>query len=240
MTRSAHLFPARRAHAAAAALLIALTPAALAQDEKQPEPAPTPPPAKPLPDLDDLLGLPADTRDDADRPRADIDRADLERRLSAQQISEAFEEAVIQMRDVADALRVTRDTGLRTQRTQEEIILKLDMLIKQAEQNQQQSQSQSQAQQRPRPQEQQQAPSQQQPSQSQQETQGDNTQEGTPPGGRDARLNEFLDAAQAAWGALPPRVRDVLMQGSADRFSSLYESMTESYYRRLAEEGRRE
>lgn len=226
--------------AAAAALLVAAAPGALAQDQKKPEPAPTPPPVKPLPDLDELLGLPADPKDDADRPSADIDRADLDRRLSAQQISEAFEEAVVQMRDVADALRLARDTGLRTQRTQEEIVLKLDMLIKQAEQNQQQSQSQSQSQQRPRPQDQRQAPSQQQPAPGQQESQGDNTQESTPPSARDARLNEFLDAAQAAWGALPPRVRDVLMQGSADRFSSLYESMTESYYRRLAEEGRRE
>ena len=35
---------------------------------------------------------------------------------------------------------------------------------------------------------------------------------------------------------MPERVRAALMQGSTDRFSTLYESMTESYYRRLAEE----
>jgi hypothetical protein len=40
----------------------------------------------------------------------------------------------------------------------------------------------------------------------------------------------------AAWGNLPARVRDQLMQGRHDQFSSLYESMTETYYRRLAEE----
>jgi hypothetical protein len=43
-------------------------------------------------------------------------------------------------------------------------------------------------------------------------------------------------AAGAAWGALPERLRDALTQGLSDRYSSLYEGATESYYRRLAEE----
>ena len=37
-------------------------------------------------------------------------------------------------------------------------------------------------------------------------------------------------------GMLPARLRQALLQGSADRYSSLYESLTETYYRRLAEE----
>lgn len=220
--------------------------------EKQEEPAPTeqPPTEEPeereteeqeaesdletLPDLDDLLGLePADDVDDSD---VDPDQAELERLLDAQQAADAFAQAVTQMRDAAELLEVAHDPGLRTQRTQEEILKRLDVLIEQAQQNQSSSSSQSSSSQ-PRPQ-QRSGQQQQQAAQSQasQGAQGDNTQEMLPPGGQSGRLNDVLDAARAAWGSLPPRVRDTLLQGSSDRFSSLYESLTEAYYRRLAEE----
>lgn len=208
------------------------------QQEEAPEEE-TPP--APLPDLDELLGLEEEEEAESEEeappaPPTDQER-ELQRRLTAQEAEDAFEEAVRQMGEVAETLRVARDPGVRTQRVQEDILKKLDMLIEQAEQNQSQSQSQ-QSQSQPRPQQRQQQQQQQQGQQSQSSnTQGDNRQEMLPPGGQEAPLRDLLDAAQAAWGSLPPRVRDVLLQGSSDRFSSMYESLTEEYYRRLAEEG---
>jgi len=204
------------------------------QVEEQAEEAP---PA--LPDLDDLLGLePDEEADDAERVPTQ-EELELERRLSAEEAEDAFKDAVRQMGEVADTLRLAHDPGLRTQRVQEDILLKLDMLIEQAEQNPSSSSSQSQSQSQPRPQQRQQQGQQQSQQQQASGAQGDNRSEMTPPGGQEAPLRDLLDAAQAAWGSLPPRVRDVLLQGSSDRFSTLYESMTEEYYRRLAEEGER-
>ena len=205
-----------------------------AGEEKE---APKPPA---LPSLDELLGLEPEggARDPGERIPTQEELV-LERRLTAEEAEDAFKDAVRQMGEVADALRVAHDPGLRTQRAQEDIIKKLELLIEQAEQNSSSSSSQSQSQSQPRPQQRQQ-PGQQQGQQSQaSNSQGDNQSEMLPPGGQEARLRDLLDAAQAAWGSLPPRVRDVLLQGSSDRFSTLYESMTEEYYRRLAEEGRR-
>ena len=36
---------------------------------------------------------------------------------------------------------------------------------------------------------------------------------------------------------LPERIREMLLQGKQETFSSLYEQLTQEYYRRLAEEG---
>jgi hypothetical protein len=236
--------------ALAGALSLALPAAAVArQDEKPPAPTePETPPAEEteqegeappaLPDLDELLGLEPDDDADAGERQPTQEELELERRLNAEEAEDAFKDAVRQMGEVADALRVGRDPGLRTQRVQEDILKKLDRLIEQAEQNPSSSSSQSQSQSQPRPQQRQQQQQQSQQSQSS-NAQGDNTSEMTPPGGQQGQLRDMLDAAQAAWGSLPPRVRDVLLQGSSDRFSTLYESMTEEYYRRLAEEGRR-
>ena len=38
------------------------------------------------------------------------------------------------------------------------------------------------------------------------------------------------------WGDLPPRLREQLIQGMRERFSLIYRSLTEDYYRCLAEE----
>lgn len=235
-----------------AALVAALAPpgAALARQDQKPAPpappaAPQPDPGEPaaeappvLPSLDELLGLEPEGREGGERAPT-REELELERRLTAQEAEDAFKDAVRQMGEVADALRVARDPGVLTQRAQEDIIRKLEMLIEQAEQNSSSSSSQSRSQGQPRPQQRQQ-PGRQQGQQSQSSnSQGDNRGEMLPPGGEAGSLRDLLDAAQAAWGSLPPRVRDVLLQGSSDRFSTLYESMTEEYYRRLAEEGRR-
>jgi hypothetical protein len=59
-----------------------------------------------------------------------------------------------------------------------------------------------------------------------------------PPGGAIAGGTPTtpLEEAKANWGNLPPRVRDELIEGIGEKFSPVYREMTESYYKRLAEE----
>lgn len=241
-------FPALIAAAACAALA---APAWAQSDGAQPPSQPTKPPAEapkpdqpavqpkdpmPLPSLDDLLGLPS-TAKPGKRPAApDPDKAELERQLSPGEAAEQFRQAVDLMGQTARRLTDSRDTGLRTQRLQEDVVRKLDMLIKSAEQQKQQRrQSSSGSSSRPQ-QDQQNQPSQQQQSTPQDAANGDNRDERMPPGRRDGPLNPELASRGAAWGALPARVRDALLQGRSDKFSALYQRMTEAYYRKLAEE----
>ncbi len=230
-------------------------------------PAPPPPdkapekdaakPAEPLPGLDELLGLPpVPARPDAapgTTPGAeplpqDAIRTELERKLTDKKIDDNFKQAVQLMSDVASRLARARDAGVDTQRTQEEIIRRLDALIEAAKEREQQnkksssqSQSQSQKDQQQNPTPQQQQRQQQQQQQQKEAAAGDNQGEVTPPGLRTGALNkEALDAAVAAWGSLPERVRESLLQGMGDRFSNLYDALTQEYYRRLAEEKPRE
>ncbi len=204
--------------------------------EKTEEPAKTPnKDAKKLPSLDDLLGLPGPKKsDDAQDapPQKDTTQKRLDEQLDDEiDIRDEFKLALKEMSESADRLELSFDTGTVTQRLQQSVIRRLEDLIE-ASQNQQSSSSSSQSQ----------SQSQQQPKQPQkgsqsQSSQGSNTQESLPPGGREGELSDNLDTARAEWGALPDRVRDALQQGSGDYFSRLYESLTESYYKRLAEQG---
>lgn len=117
---------------------------------------------------------------------------------------------------------------------QEDAIRKLDKLIADAERRSEQggsSQSSSSQQQ----QQQQQAS---QPDQRQAQQAGDreNRGEAEPPGGQSGALRPEQLADLAAWGALPERFREALVQGSSDKFSATYRRLTESYYKMLAEE----
>ncbi len=193
-----------------------------------------PAPPKALPDLDELLGLPTEKKTDPEAPLVDPEQLELERALESRNVSEMFEQAVQQMSDAAKLLSESRSVGPATQRVQQEIITKLEKLIEEAEK--QQSSSSSSSSSSSQQQQQQQQPQQPQPGQNQQANQGDNRDERLPPGVQQAQLNGQIDAMVAAWGALPARVRDALLQGAGDKYSSLYESMTEAYYRRLAEQ----
>ena len=195
-----------------------------------------------LPSLDELLGIePEDAAgpDAALDPALDPDRAELDRALSGEQAADMFVQAVQQMADAADLLELANSPGVQTQRLQDEIIRKLDILIEQAKQQQSSSSSSSSSGGDPSQQQQGQQPNQPQPGKQQQGQQdqsneGDNREEGTPPERQDALLADRLDELHAAWGALPARIREALLQGSGDQFSSFYQSMTESYYRKLA------
>jgi hypothetical protein len=200
----------------------------------QPTPPTTPPEDEPLPSLDELLGLPGDGKGELDDPT----KTDLDRLLSGAEIGNAFRQAVTLMGDVAKRMTDSSDAGLTTQRMQETILRRLDQLISSLEQQQQQQQQQSSSsQQQQQSQANRRVPSQQQ--QQNNEQQGDNTGQTTLPARRDGALRPALDAARASWGNLPDRVREMLLQGTNDNFSTLYSDMTEAYYRKLAEEAKR-
>lgn len=235
----------------AALLALAGAPSALAHQE---QPAPDEQPAEEttaetegeedMPSLDDLLGIPEEERP-IERPSGaenvedalDPDKAELERALSGEQVSEMFSQAIQQMGDAAELLERGRDPGVRTQRIHEDILRKLDVLIEQAEQNQSSSSSSSSSSQQQQQQQQQASqPQQQQGQQTSDSRPGDPQEANTPPGRQEGPLADVLDAAQAAWGSLPARVRESLVQGLSERLSDQYRSLTEEYYRRLAEE----
>jgi hypothetical protein len=206
---------------------------------------PEPPPRRPQPTLDELLGLDpakpgAGEKKDQEQPPAapDPSRTALERRLTAREVSEQFQQAVQLMGETADRLSVSRDTGIETQRLQSEIIRKLDMLIQSAEQQQQQQQRSRSSQRDGKSDQSENQPARPQPAPVPNQT--SNPEEfRDPPAGTDPQLNPQIAARGAAWGNLPERVRDALLQGNADQYSSRYKAWTEAYYRRLAEEGNR-
>jgi hypothetical protein len=200
--------------------------AALAQEQ--------PPPDDELPTLDELLGTEGEASESTDAETLPEEDAELDRLLSGSEIADEFRQAVDLMGRSATRLTTARDTGSRTQRMQEDALRKLDKLISDAERRAQQASSspspsadRQQAQPQPRQQTQQQAGN------------GDNRGEVNPPALRSGPLSAEEAADLAAWGSLPARVRDALVQGSSDKFSAAYRKLTEAYYKMLAEEPRR-
>ncbi len=227
-----------RANTLMAGLAAILIGASGAMGQEAPTP-PAPPPAEPprdeLPTLDDLLGLPQAPDAARRTPGTDPASTELERKLSMREAAQQFKQAVVLMSETADRIRGAGDTGIATQRLQEDVVRKLDMLIQAAEQNSQQSQQSSSSSSSGDPDRQSQ-PNQQRPEQGeQQQNQGDNRAEATPPGRAEGALDPNLAARGAAWGSLPARVRDALMQGTQEQYSSVYQRLTEAYYRKLAE-----
>ena len=211
----------RRSYASLIALGLMLAPMAYAQPEDEP-----------LPSLDDLLGL-EDEKKPEHETGPDAADAELERQLAeAKPIADEFLEAVGLMRESAGRLTGQADTGVVTQRLQEDILRRLDELIDRAgQQSSSSSSSQSQQQQ----QQQQQQPNQQRREEAQQ-NQGEPSDKQDGPAGQEAQLGAQAVLDGARWGNLPARLREALLQGSSDSYSSLYKSMTEAYYKRLAEE----
>ena len=214
----------RRLSIPLALTLALIAPAAVAQPEDEP-----------LPSLDELLGL-----EDKESPKpeheVDTDAADAElnRELAQEKpIADEFLEAVGLMHESAGRLGSQSDTGMVTQRLQEDIIRRLDELIDRAGQ---QSSSSSQSQSQQDQQSQQEQPNQQRREEEQQQNQGEPSDRQDGPAGQDAQLGAQTILDGARWGNLPDRLRQALLQGSSDSYSSLYKSMTETYYKRLAEE----
>jgi hypothetical protein len=205
--------------------------------EPSPEPAKKSPPedAGAIPDLDRLLGITKEGASEADA--GDPSKKELDRMLTGAEIGDAFKQAVGLMGDAAERIQGSKDVGLSTQRVQESIIKRLDQLISSLE-NQQQSGSSSSS-----PGQQQQSSTQQVPNQAktQQREQrtGDNTGQVNPPGRQDGPLRPGMESVRSAWGQLPERVRDMLIQGVDAQYSAIYKNLTEAYYQKLAEQGTR-
>lgn len=200
------------------------------EPEKQPAP-PQPQPGGDLPGLDDLLGLPK-AKGDQGPGTDDALRRELEDKLAGQQIAEQFSEAVRLMGQTADRLQAARDTGVATQRLQEDVLKKLDALIESAKKQKSDSSSSPS---KPDQQKRQGQPNQPQNGQNQ-AGKGDNRGQVDPPERRDGQVNPMVDQTGAAWGSLPAHVREALSQGTADAYSNLYRALTEAYYRRVVEE----
>jgi hypothetical protein len=171
-----------------------------------------------MPSLDELLGL-----EGTEEAGPDAAQHELEQALSGEQLGDAFIQAVDLMGSVAQRIQAQKDTGVQTQRLQEDILRRLDQLISSMEQQQSSSSSSS-------------SSSSQQQQQQQRSNGSESNEHATAPELQEGPLRPNLEPVTAAWGNLPARVRDQLLQGIDDRFSALYENMTEAYYKRLAEE----
>lgn len=178
------------------------------------------------PGLDELLGIKGESPTTSNDP--------LEKKLSDNEASDDFVRATELMKTAADRLVEAKDSGIETQRVQEDALRLLDKMIDQA-QRQKRSKSKKKKSQDNQSQEQQQ---QQQQSSQQAATQSAASPEGggdnSP--GKDGTTKSPDAGNAAAWGNLPKHIRDALTQGSNDRYSSMYRDLTEQYYRRLAKD----
>jgi hypothetical protein len=186
------------------------------------------------------------------RPGSEQAIEELDRTLKGESIEDNFEAAVDLMSRSALRLNQREDAGLDTQRLQQDALRKLEGLISQFQKQRDNSQSQSQSESSSSSQSQSQQSKQQQPQNASQEQDqqqsgaasqraqrdrsSDSNENAQAPARRDAVLRPGLEAAKAAWGALPARVREMLLQGSGEKFSQSYEQLTEEYYKRLAEQ----
>jgi hypothetical protein len=232
----------------ALALIVSCAAPSLGQeDDKPPKPAIDEPateaPAEDdrAPSLDELLGIEEDESSrNADEVAAEESVTELQRRLNAEDLGDAFAQAIEKMTISAELLEERFDTGLGTQRAQEDVLAKLEQLVDIARSMQSSSSSSSsssgQRQQMPQ---QQPGKNQSQANQAagQRRANASESQEGDPPARRDGEVNTVFDESRTEWGSLPQRVRDMLLQGRREKFSSLYEQLTREYYQRLAEEG---
>lgn len=204
--------------------------------------------AQDQPSLDELLDLekPA-PREERTEPAAPAMDEALRRQLEEGPAANEMTAAIGEMREVTSRLGRDQDPGLTTQRMMESILDKLDQLIAKAEQQSQQSSQSSQQQQGEATNQDSQAQQVAQQNAGQQPGQPGDTQQGTTNDPRDSGptsgtpVQQELDhrpmeALRREWGDLPPRLRDELREGLDERFSPVYQRLTEEYYRRLAEE----
>lgn len=197
--------------------------------------------AESQPTIDELLNLKPPTTQPSPNTHRPEDAGvpvdpEVAQRLSLTEAADLFHEAIGQMSEASDRLgRV--DPGLDTQRIQLAVLSKLDQVIASVEQNS--SPPPSSSSQRPPDNGNDQNQQAQPQSSSQQQTSSQSTSGGKAPmGQRDANPDKPIDSTRTEWGNLPPRLREELQQGLGERFSPVYQELTEQYYKRLAEEKR--
>jgi len=214
------------------------------------------------PTLDELLeldegeGEEGDSASDGDSPAPDAETTgdesdtgevtdEVERMLGVEKPGGTFASAVSQMEDAARRLSRERDAGAQTQRLQADVLKKLDQVLAKAKKRRQSGGGGGQSGQQ---QQQNQGSQGQNPSGQSSGSQQGQAQTGASPGGSNpsggsgedgptgAEQSESLESLREGWGNLPPRLRDELSEGLGEPFNPIYRSLTESYYRRLAEQ----
>ncbi len=188
------------------------------------------------PSLDELLGLDG-LQDNAAEQAARQNQEELERRLSDLELGDVFDVALEKMAISAELLDGDLNSGLGTQRVQEDILARLDQLIDIAKQMSQQQQMSSSGggsgQGKPKP-----------GAEPQQQAGGQRSESGDqgghavdPPPGQEGDINTIIEETGSEWGHLPERLREMFGQAQNSHISALYRKLTEQYYKRLAEEG---
>ncbi|MFO0873519.1 MAG: hypothetical protein U0575_06055 [Phycisphaerales bacterium] len=222
----------------------------------KPGDGPTKPADRPK-SLDELLGTGGARTADATRPPtttppegdgATTDPVEqkrqeqLKRALTEKEAADAFVAAVAQMARSARSLQDDRDPGLATQRIQEDVLAKLDLLLKQppkkgksGSSSSSQQQQQAQAQPKNAPPKQSASGSKSRKDRANQPA-SDSSPDAPAPPSEQTALEQALESAGAEWGNLPPRLREMIRQGLREQPSGLYQRLTEEYYKRLAEE----
>lgn len=207
-----------------AAAIIFLAPHAAGRQDQPEEP----------PSLDELLGL---EEEPSDRRAADVAEqeaeTELQRRLSLREMRSAFDAALEKMTLSADLLENEFNPGAATQRVQEEILTRLDQLIDEARKQCRGSCSSSSGSGA--------KPPDRKPGAKPGDGSKPGQRGGTRGGGAEPPLeqgdvNALLEETVSEWGNLPQRVREMLLEGRSEKFSTLYDRLTREYYRRLAEE----
>ena len=223
-----------------------LTASAAFADEKKPA---DPKPADNDASLDDLLKLNPDKKPD-DKTKPTIVPETPAAKLTGDQSIDTLLKAIAEMEQAGQRLRVRQDVGIDTQRLQESVLKRLDQAIATAEkQKQEQKQKQqnqpgsSQQKQETGSPQNQQKPGQQKPGDKpgdKKEEKGQNPGEQAQPTTVDPQnAGGPIEESRIEWGRLPARIRGELDQGLGEKFSPLYKKLTEAYYRRLAEEGKK-
>ncbi|MEM9294693.1 MAG: hypothetical protein AAGA57_02735 [Planctomycetota bacterium] len=227
------------------------------------------------PSIDELLGIP-DAPANIDPPQADSPQPDpaqadpanpdadpqetqpdplnlddldpeLARELSGLSPGDVFARAVADMGDVAVRLGRAYDPGVDTQREQQRIVDRLEILVRMMDSPQGGSSGQGE----PQAEREQDAGSASAQGQTGAADAGRAQAAGdaTDPQGAQASPGSIQntdpataleDLREGRWGNLPPRLRDQLAESFDEPFSSPYRRLTEQYYLRLAEALRRE
>ena len=193
------------------------------------------------PSLDELLGIPSNWSVAPTDPQTPVESEPLvdpevERRLTGQETADLFEQVLEMMGDASQRLGVKRDPGIQTQRIQEAAMKKLDQVIAEAEQR---CAAGGGSGQKPKKAESGSARN-AGPGRSGPAGQLSNMphQGGASPGHvKQVDAARPIEQHRREWGHLPPRLRDELQQGLGEPYSPLYQSLTEAYFRRLAQMG---
>lgn len=174
------------------------------------------------------------------------ERTDLLDDAAAEPDPDLFRQAVKEMRVVSQRMGDGGDPGLGTQRLQRSILDKLDQLIAAAGQRDSPSGggggSGASGSSQPMQQDTGSAANAGQGQSAGGSQAGSGQAGGAAPSSGGAAAGAVADQAlgpmqenRAEWGNLPPRLRDELQEGFSEPFSPIYQSLTERYYRSLAE-----